>query len=234
MTTRPIIANMIGRNEANSYLKPVLERLSKQVDLIVFTDDASDDDTPEIAESYGAKVFRMPEPTFRVHEGRIREQSWQNLESVLPSQDAFILAIDCDEQLFETRYELRDLVKQDNYWVINIEFYHMWNETQFRVDKAWRPHQSTRLFRYMPDGHFLDRQLACGSEPTYVQQLIRSGLYLRESGLAMKHLSYIRDEDKKAKFQRYSEIDGGAFHANDHILSIMDSNPSLYDFPWED
>jgi hypothetical protein len=46
----------------------------------------------------------------------------------------------------------------------------------------------------------------------------------------MKHLSYIKDEDKKAKFDRYMKLDGGAFHANNHILSIMDEDPVLVDW----
>lgn len=231
---RPIVANMIGRNEAESYLVPVLERLSKQVDMIVFTDDKSEDDTPNIAERFGARVFQMPEPTFSNNEGRIRQQSWENLQTVIPTEDCFILAIDCDEMLYQTRYTLEQLALQDSYQVINIEFFHMWNEDQFRVDKAWRPHPSSRMFKYLPGGNFLDRQLACGSEPTYVQQLIRSGLFLKDSGLCMKHLSYIKDDDKKSKFDRYMKLDGGAFHANAHILSIMDEDPQLIDWAWED
>jgi glycosyltransferase involved in cell wall biosynthesis len=234
MTDRPIVANIIARNEASSYLVPVLERLKSQVDMIVFTDDCSDDDTPNIAQSFGAKVFQMTEPTFKVNEGRIRQQSWENLETVIPSEDCFILAIDCDEMLYETRYTLQQLANQDNFNVINIEFYHMWNENQFRIDKAWRPHPSSRMFRYLPGGRFLDRQLACGSEPTYVQQLIKQNGYFRDSGLMMKHLSYIKDVDKQAKYDRYMALDGGAFHANAHIISIMDQEPTLIDWMWED
>lgn len=234
MTQRPIVANVVGRNESESYLTQVLTRLKSQVDMIVFTDDCSDDSTPDIAASLGAKVFQMPEPTFRVNEGRLRQQSWNNLQTVIPTEDCFILAIDCDEQLYATRYTLEEIACQDNYQVINIEFYHMWNETHFRIDKAWRPHPSSRLFRYYPGGQFLDRQLACGSEPTYIQPLIRSGSYLRDSGLSMKHLSYVKDVDKKAKYDRYMALDGGAFHANAHIISIMDQEPELIEWRWED
>jgi glycosyltransferase involved in cell wall biosynthesis len=221
---------MVVRNEANNYLPQVLERLSKQVDLICVTDDCSDDNTAELAASYGARVNVMPEPTFSTHEGRLRQASWEFLESQIDDDDWFVLAIDADEELYETRYSIRDIVDQSQFDVVNIEFFHMWNDTQFRVDKAWRPHRSMRMFRYYTDGVFAQRQLACGSEPTYVQPLLRSGKYLPNSGLCMKHLSYIKDEDKKVKFDRYMKIDGGAFHANDHILSIMDEEPVLIDW----
>jgi glycosyltransferase involved in cell wall biosynthesis len=229
-----IIANMIGRNEESHYLSRVLARVVAQVDVITFTDDHSDDNTAQIAKDFGAEVFVMSEPTFSTHEGRLRQASWEHLERTIDASEPwYVLAIDCDEMLYEVGKSLRDIVEMSEYDVANINFFHMWNETQFRHDKAWAPHGSSRLFRYFAGGSFADRQLACGSEPTYVQSRIRSGRYLADSGLMMKHLSYIKDEDKKAKFDRYMKLDGGAFHANAHILSIMDENPVLKDFPWE-
>lgn len=229
-----IVANLIGRNESDKYLRPVLERVAKQVDLITFTDDCSTDDTADIAASYGAKVFRMNEPTFSSNEGKLRQASWEHLErQITPGDEWYVLAIDCDEMLFQTTHTLHDLAAT-NSKVFNIIFFHMWNETQFRYDKAWRPHPSSRFFQYLPGGFFLDRALACGSEPTYVQQLIRQGYYMEDSGLLMKHLSYIKDEDKQAKYDRYAKIDGGAFHANTHLESILDTNPSLADWNWFD
>ena len=46
----------------------------------------------------------------------------------------------------------------------------------------------------------------------------------------MKHLGYVKDEDKISKHQRYSTLDGGEFHALDHINSIVDPNPVLIDW----
>jgi glycosyltransferase involved in cell wall biosynthesis len=229
-----IIANMVARNEAENYLPQVLERLSKQVDLICFTDDCSDDDTINIARQYTDHIFTMKEPTFVQHEGRLRQAAWENLENVIGSDhDFFVLAIDADEMLYDTKHPLRSLIDQSRFDVINVSFYHMWNETQFRVDKAWRPNDSLRLFRYYPFGFFSDRRLACGSEPTYVITKFKEGRYLSSSGLFMKHLSYIKDEDKRIKYERYSKLDGGEFHANAHIESIMDPNPDLRDWPYE-
>jgi hypothetical protein len=47
----------------------------------------------------------------------------------------------------------------------------------------------------------------------------------------MKHLGYTYDEDKKSKYERYSNLDGGKFHQIDHINSIVDPNPVL--IQWE-
>lgn len=219
-----VIANLVVRNEADAYLTRVLDRLSDQVDLICVTDDHSDDNTVELAASYDkVKVRVMAEPTFRVHEGRLRQASWEFLESnVTNPSDTMVLAIDADEELYCTGPSLHELAEWRNYNVFNVMFFHMWNENQFRTDGGWHPHGSTRYFRYQPGGHFQDRQLACGSEPTYVMQWVRSRQFMQRSGLVMKHLSYIRDEDKKKKFERYAELDGGAFHAGAHIKSIID------------
>lgn len=226
-----IVANIVGRNEADKYLHRILTRLQPQVDLICFTDDASDDDTAQIAADYGCIVQRMSEPTFRTNEGKLRQASWEHLEqSIGEERDWFVLAIDCDEELYETHHSLRELTNQNMFDVLNVEFFHMWNETQFRVDKAWTPHPSTRLFRFLENGVFQNRQLACGSEPTYVQTLFRQGRYLPSTGLVMKHLSYMTDAGKKEKYDRYTAIDGGAFHANAHIESIMDPAPQLMDW----
>jgi glycosyltransferase involved in cell wall biosynthesis len=47
-----IYAQIVGRNEEGRYLENVLQHLSGQVDKIIFTDDCSDDSTPEIASQY--------------------------------------------------------------------------------------------------------------------------------------------------------------------------------------
>lgn len=221
-----IIAQMIGRNESSRFLVDVLERLSTQVDKIIFTDDCSDDDTPEIASKY-AEVFKTPEQLFNVHEGKLRAFAWSNLTKFASVGD-WVIAIDCDEKLFHTEeLVIRDVLDSSPFDVVNVRFYHMWNEYQYRVDKLWAPTNSSRIFRYMEDGAFLNRELACGSEPTYVRDWIGKRNFWVDSNLVMQHLGYIRDEDKLSKYERYSNIDGGKFHNLNHINSIVDENPVL-------
>lgn len=226
-----IIAQMVGKNEANRFLEPVLQRLSTQVDKIIFTDDCSDDNTPEIAAKY-AEVFTNDESLFGKHEGNLRSRAWSNLEKFAKEGD-WIVAIDCDEMLYhENGTPLETVLGQSQYDVVNVRFYHMWNETQYRVDKLWAPNNSSRIFRYQNGGTFFDRKLACGSEPTYVVQWIRSRNFWVHSKLKMKHLGYVKDEDKKLKYERYMKIDQGQFHNLMHIESIIDDNPVLMN--WND
>jgi glycosyltransferase involved in cell wall biosynthesis len=224
-----IIAQMVGRNEAEKYLPQVLERLSKQVDEIVFTDDCSEDDTIKIAEQY-AHVYKTPKPMFTVHEGRLRKYAWLNLENHAAEGD-WIIAIDCDEMLYDasdvSKIDIKNILNSSEKDVVNVRFYHMWNEKQYRVDKLWAPTPSTRIFRFMSGAIFRDRALACGSEPTYVSDFVNQGNFFVNSNLIMQHLGYIKDEDKQLKYNRYSQLDGGNYHNLNHINSIIDKNPVL-------
>ena len=224
-----IYAQMIGRNESGRFLEEVLKRLSGQVDKIIFTDDCSDDDTLEVASKY-AETFRSPKPLFAEHEGQLRAFAWSNLEKFAKVGD-WIIAIDCDEMLYHTEGKpISEILSMSQFDVVNVRFYHMWNETQYRVDKLWAPTSSSRIFRFVEGGGFANRRLACGAEPTYVVDWVRQRNFWLDSNLVMKHLGYVRDEDKAMKFQRYSTLDGGEFHNLNHINSIIDPNPVLIDW----
>lgn len=220
---------MVGRNEEKRFLKEVLQRLSSQVDEIVFTDDCSDDNTMKIASDF-CYTYQTPEPTFQVHEGKLRTIAWENLSKHANPGD-WIVAIDCDEMLFSkddlSILNIRNILSRSEKDVVNVRFYHMWNYTQYRVDKLWAPNNSSRIFRYISGGAFMDKALACGSEPTYVVDWIRAKNYWVNSGLIMKHLGYIIDQDKQKKYERYSNLDGGKFHNINHINSILDESPVL-------
>ena len=221
-----LYAQMVGRNESSRFLESVLERLSTQVDKIIFTDDCSTDNTAEIAAKY-AEVFTTPEPLFTKHEGQLRAFAWGNLEKFAKEGD-WILAIDCDEKLYHVNdMDIKQVLSKSEFDVVNVRFYHMWNETHYRVDKLWAPNNSSRIFRFKSGAGFQNKALACGSEPTYVPQWIRQRNYWKDSGLIMQHLGYTFDEDKKSKYERYSTLDGGQFHALNHINSIIDPNPVL-------
>lgn len=229
MKNPKIVAQIVGRNEEQRFLKEVLERLSKQVDEIVFTDDCSDDNTYLIASDF-CHVYKTKEPTFNINEGKLRSIAWSNLLRHANSGD-WIIAIDCDEMLYDRgnlqSLDIRNILSGSEKDVVNVKFYHMWNKDQYRVDKLWAPNNSSRIFRLVPDGVFSDKALACGSEPTYVNSWLRQGNYFVNSNLVMKHLGYINDKDKEEKYKRYTDLDGGKFHQINHINSILDSNPVL-------
>lgn len=223
-----LIAQMVIRNEADRYLEEVLQRLTSQVDEIIITDDYSDDDSFKIAQDFTDKLQRMPEPTFVKNEGVLRQTAWDFMSQFATDGD-WILAIDADEKFYPGP-DLRIMMEQTNYHVLGIQFFHMWNRTHYRVDKAWAPNISSRLFRWKAGGDFSKKRLASGSEPSYVLQDIRQGRFNPRTGWRMQHLGYMRDDDKQAKYDRYMELDKGDFHSLNHLKSIIDTNPKLE--PW--
>jgi glycosyltransferase involved in cell wall biosynthesis len=225
-----LIAQMVGYNEADRFLPEVLDHINQTVDLVVFTDDCSTDNTLDIARDKGAMVMQTPENLFPKDESKLRTFAWKHLERYASPGD-WILSIDCDEKFYPTEI-LPHFLTQDKYDVLGVVFYHMWNETHYRVDKAWRPNVSQRLYRFREGGTFRNRRLACGSEPTYVFESIRQRRFYPQTGFRMQHLGYARDADKQSKFERYMSLDGGDFHAINHIRSIIDKQPTLLE--WRD
>lgn len=223
-----LIAQMVVKNEADRYLEEVLDHVKSIVDDIVITDDGSTDNTIEVAQKYTDNIYENKETMFTKHEGDLRQNAWRNLENHAKVGD-IILCIDADEKLFETSYSIREMFTSP-YDVFGVTFYHMWTKSHVRVDKAWGPVISSRLFRYRENGTFKDRRLACGSEPTYVSVMIERGQFFPPTGLIMQHLGYMRDDDKKIKYDRYMNLDKGEFHAKAHLESILDPSPTLCDW----
>lgn len=227
-----LIANLVCRNEADRYLKQVLDDLLLYVDDIVVTDDCSTDNTVEIVKDYTNHVYSTDEPLFCVNEGQLRQEAWRNLDNHAVYGD-WILCIDADEIVYSTKQPIAELIQTTKYDVLALEFINMWNPTHYRVDKAWKPMLCTKLFRYMKNGRIRDRVLACGSEPTYVEKSIQMNRWMKDSGLKIQHLGYMRDEDKKTKYDRYMKIDGGKFHSGAHLKSIMDKKVELVEWDFE-
>ncbi|HBL36074.1 MAG TPA: family 2 glycosyl transferase, partial [Firmicutes bacterium] len=75
---KSLLAMMAVRNEAERYLKPVLDRLSNYVDGIVILDDASTDGTPDLCRAH-PKVIRferLTTPLFAQNEAALRSKLW--------------------------------------------------------------------------------------------------------------------------------------------------------------
>lgn len=231
--TNRLLSLMPVYNEADRYLEDVLRHwtdiLGKE-NVFVY-DDRSEDKSFEIVSDMGiVGITREPEvPSFTQHEGGFRQWGWSMFETLMkPERGDWVLAQDADEKLYGTEYLPRLLQMPVD--VLGVRFLHMWDRAHYRIDKAWAPNISSRLFRYLPGGAFSSRRLACGSEPDYVQASVRAGRVQWQTPLVMQHLGYMDDADKQAKYVRYSTLDKGEFHSNAHIESIIDPNPTLA--PW--
>lgn len=219
--------SMIARNEADRHLKRALECYHEITEVLpaslMVTDDASTDETAALCLAHGAQVQRTPEPLFWKHEGQARQRHYD-----FTTQDAkegdWVLSIDADETVSGVAAipEIINLAERQKFGAIGLPLLEFWTETQYRIDGYWIGTKTPRLYRWQPEGKINDREMGCGSEPTYVHRVS----VLTQDRIRLLHWGYVREEDRIRKHAAYSERLGGHGHNNTHVASIV-TTPTL-------
>lgn len=221
---------MMVRNEAGRYLAKVLDCASEVTAVsggkIIVTDDASTDLTAAMLGTYTKHVQLSPEPLFWTHEGRARQRHLDFVGQLVSPGD-WILSLDADETINRP-----DLLVEAVHGVpaehdaIGLPLYEFWAEDQYRIDGYWFGTHATRLFRWHEGAQIADKQMASGSEPTYVQDAVTLGRWTRQMDVHLLHWGYLDPADRVRKHAVYSGRLGGHGHSNSHINSIIES-PTL-------
>lgn len=218
-----LVAMMIVRNEAERYLKDVLEQISSLADCIVILDDASGDASPEICASYPKVILhRNAEALFFHHEARLRTKLW---ELTIKTEPDWILALDADE-LFEDRIygEIRGLLNQVEFDGVEFRIFDFWkSSTHYRVDGLWNPWKrfSLLLARYFPGVEYVwpDRPFHSGRWPLFYN---KGNLIAFQSDIRLKHYGWARGEEHKAKYLAYKGMDPeGKYSSKEHLESVL-------------
>lgn len=222
-----LIAMMICRNETDRYIQWTIPSLLTYVDEIRVVDDNSNDGTHKILADYGCIVKRNDRPLFFEHEGRARNAL---LDWTLEGEPTHILAIDADELIAEgevVRDAITRVTSASGVWNLTME--EVWKaDSGFvyeRIDGQWGSRKVPILFS-VPEvrdrnWRIADRALACGREPMTVA---RAGVRRAPTIASVFHLGWANQGDRQARYDRYVKHDGGAFHASDHLLSIMNDD----------
>lgn len=199
MSRHRLVGSLVVRNEADHYLRQVLDHMSRYCDAIVVLDDASEDATPEVCASFaGVILHRNPAPTFWENESRLRFQLW-NL--TMQAEPDWILSTAADE-LMEDRF-----IRERDAWlgvpdhdVIAVRLHHFWDDYEhYRVDGPWAPQYKKMLvrcrtgFAYEWDGFRLHSERLPCNVPGPVLW----------SDLRARHFGYVRREDRLRKYRRY-------------------------------
>lgn len=223
---------MMVRNEADRHLKRTLECVKKIPNsILVVTDDASDDDTAQICRDYGAIVQVNERPMFWANEGAAR-QAHYDFSTVRATAGDWVLAIDGDETISnpEMAWEIVQAADRGGYAAVGLPLYEFWTETQYRTDGFWFGTTASRLYKWKREGQIADKEMGCGSEPTYVQAALKLGANLyKQNALHLLHWGYLNPDDRVRKHQAYTERLGGHGHNNAHVASIV-TEPTLADY----
>jgi len=224
---------MLVRNESGRHLEMVLKQATKYIDHAVILDDASKDNTvllcQEILQGVPLTLHSNKEPLFH-NEILLRKQLW---DMALSTQPEWIIILDADEMFEEDApKQLRKLLTNSttiDYF--SFRLFDMWTETHYREDLLWQAHKWYRPFaiRNIPkfEAKWQETPQHCGRFPKNIIDL-RGGT----SPLRIKHLGWLRPQDRLEKYYRYKQLDPNGTYGNlEQYLSILDPNPNLV--PWK-
>lgn len=221
-----LAAYMIVRNELDRYLTPCIHSLLEYCDEVCVWDDASTDGSREMLEGL-ERVFvsGSKQPEFDAHEGRARQRA---LDWAMKRRPTHILAIDADEFVADGQM-LRDAMGDQRKMIWTLTMEEVWkarpNELVTREDGGWRHHEVPISYMFpwgqsrtrRPVWQIQNKAMACGRVPVEVARQRHSA----PSGTSILHFGWANEHDRAGRFSRYREIDGGKFHRNAHLDSIM-------------
>ena len=219
---------MLVHNEADRYLERVLKHASLYIDEAVILDDASEDNTVEVCKNVLSgiplTIVSNLEPGFN-NEIMLRKQLWEMATATDPD---WVLFLDADE-IFEdkTAEIIRELAKAQEVDLYSFRLYDMWNENSYREDTYWRAHTIFRPFmvRYISEINYIWKETPqhCGRLPLNIYQLPGELSQLR-----LKHLGWMKEEDRLYKYNRYKKLDPDAVYGiAEQYESILDPQPNL-------
>lgn len=218
-----VVASVIVKNEMGRYLRPFMDHIECFCDAVVVMDDGSTDGSGDYLEEKGALVRRLDpdDEFFAGHEGRRRQAL---LEFTLEQKPDWVLAIDADEFVTDGK-AIREYADQPRQ-VGTLRMAEVWRTSHdalvVRQDGGWRPHPIPIMWRAQGVSprrwRIRDRALACGREPEHVARMSGRG---RPTGSSILHLGWAKESGRQARYDRYVVADGGKFHRNAHLDSIM-------------
>lgn len=218
-----------ARNEAGRYLAECLSAAARVADTVVVLDDASTDQTAEVAASYTPLVYTAPRPLFARDERLLRRLLW---DLCLGTGADWIMMLDADELLECDPAALAQALADPGAQALGLRLYDLWDgRGQYRDDEWWSAHTRHHTLAVRsdarPDPVWPDRPLHCGRFPLGVR---RPSLDLECARVL--HLGWLAPEDRVRKARRYASMDPrGEWGWPAQYASIADPSPRLAPLP---
>jgi len=219
-----VVAMMAIYNEASRYLRRVLKHLFTLVDQVIVLDDCSTDEGPEICREF-SKIH-----VFRPFNHRTEYQEsdrWARLfQETAKWQPDWILATAADQILDTSPKDFHILLSKEDISCYCFSVYDMWTETHYREDEYWKSHKMcfARLMRFDPNRQYsyLEKSLHSQILPLQIGPCVRSDIRI-------KHLGFIRPEDRIERYRRNKEWPSKEFVWSDRSLRFREQIESMLD-----
>lgn len=213
---------LLAKNEADRYLRPVLERCLSFSDTVLVLDDRSTDDTAKLAKDLGCEVRGRSVLTGDAwgKEAPARKELWDWAAAVC-GNDGWVLICDAD-MVLQGDPRPYTLSWEMNAWAWPL--LDLWDaETTYRVDGPWALGPRTpRPWLFKPSAAAgIDLQFgapdAMGRKATYTPQWGDRGIHVGHcpgnfpmvcgvADLLWHHYAYLRREDREAKHRQYMSV----------------------------
>lgn len=239
-----LVASVITRNEQARYQPRLAQHLLSYCDEVRVLDDCSLDMTANEIEALDPRVHVrgiMGSSVWDLHgEGIARQQL---LDWTMTAKPTHVLAIDADE-FVPSGDILRKVIRRNpDAEVFTLRMVEVWKRDeipwQIRTDGGWAPRDVPICWRVppsawqtgeLPEGWSIrPERLACGREPEVVALLGQMGDAVK-TDCDVCHLGWSNPDERRPRFERYMKIDGGRFHDDAHLQSIL-TPPDLESYP---
>lgn len=210
------VGALLVRNEADRYLQRALDNAALYCDAIVVVDDASTDATAKICAAHPkvVEVLRLPGSGWwgaQGSEAPARQLLW-DLAAKHAGVGGWVYCFDADHELLGvTPEEFRHLLRSTaaNCWALVL--WDTWDrEDLHRIDGYWQAWHSPRpwLFKAHPAPDFKPewngRSIHVGHAPPSYPHLPG----LMPPGAGIRHLGYLKPEDRATKMKKYLDLQG--------------------------
>lgn len=155
------------------------------------------------------------------HEGRVHQAV---LDWAMEAVPTHVLLLDADELVPEGA-RLRGMIERApdaEVWALTV--LEVWGVEpwRIRVDGEWGPRSAPMVFRTPPgsEWHAFDMRLAAPRWPLEISEIFYTPR-CTDAGIDLLHLGWANPAERVARAERYTTLDGGDFHAREHIDSIL-------------
>lgn len=222
-----IVGALLCRNEADRYLKRVLDNLKSFCETIIVLDDHSEDNSIAVARGCGAQVVSLDtESPMWGNESPARATLWhfavEAARGAADAANAWVYIADADHITYG---DIRGLTKTWAYDSWALPLYDVWDEDEkmFRCDGYWVGHKRPRpwLFRpsACPNPVFSGRGMHAGHAPANFPYE-RTGI--APEGVYIAHLGWSRSKDREEKVGRYlAQQEQLSDFEREHVASVL-------------